>query len=73
MRKRKEEIIVLTCAMESLFAIESLIALGTLGCLARADWRKYMTIHSLFVLLLALFVFLSLLSFLFLHRWNYHS
>lgn len=61
---------VLTCAMVSLFVIESLIALGALGCLASADRRKHMTTDSLFVLLLALFVFVPLVALFFLHRWK---
>lgn len=36
-RKTNNQTKVLTRAMESLFAVESLIALGALGCLARAD------------------------------------
>lgn len=56
--------------MESLLVVESLIALGALGCLAEADWCEYMTVNHLLVLLLAILLFIPFLSFLFLHRWN---
>lgn len=61
---------VLTRAEESILAIESLIALGTVSALVRADWCKDMTIHSLLVLFLALFVLVFFVSLLFLHKGN---
>lgn len=57
---------VLTCTVESLLVVKSLIALGALDGLVGAGRCKNMTIHRLFVLLLAFLVFLPFLTLLFL-------
>lgn len=68
-RTGRKERQVLTRAVESLFAVESLIALGALGCLGRADMCEQMTVNSLLALF-DILLFLLLLSVLFLHKWN---
>lgn len=67
-RKTNAQTNVLTCAEESILAVESLIAVGALGSLARADWCEYMTINRLLVLLFALLLFILFVFVLFLHR-----
>lgn len=57
---------VLTCAMESLFTGEGLVALGALASRHRRNWRKLMTIHDLLFLVFGILLFLLFLFVLFL-------
>lgn len=67
-RKNIHWINVLTCAMESLFAVESLVALGALASLYWTNWCELMAINDLLFLLFGILLFILFLFVLFLDR-----
>lgn len=67
-RKNIHWINVLTCAMESLFAVESLVALGALASLYWTKWCELMPINDLLFLLFGILLFILFLFVLFLKK-----